>query len=148
MELYRTFGTDPRTVSPAGTTTLLAMRTAIIVLSDPSHDSEESLGRVFNALAAAHELKAKGHDVKLQFQGAGTRWPERLVKPDHPAHALYIDLEGALAGASCGCAEVFGAKESCAAAGVPLLKDYALPGTNGIGSIVEFAEQGYSVITF
>lgn len=46
------------------------MKTAIIILSEPSSDSDEALGRLFNALATAHELKSKGHDVKVCFQGA------------------------------------------------------------------------------
>lgn len=36
------------------------MKTAIIIMSDPKSGSEESLGRVFNALALASECKQKG----------------------------------------------------------------------------------------
>lgn len=36
------------------------MKTAIIVLSDPKSGSEEALGRVFNALAAAHGFENGG----------------------------------------------------------------------------------------
>ena len=65
------------------------MKTAIIVLSDPKNGSEESLGRVFNALATAYDFKEAGKDVSILFQGAGTRWPEALQKEDHPAHDSY-----------------------------------------------------------
>lgn len=33
------------------------MKTAIVVLSDPKSNTEEALGRVFNALAAAYDFK-------------------------------------------------------------------------------------------
>jgi len=33
------------------------MKAAIVVLSDPNANSEEALGRVFNGLATAYELK-------------------------------------------------------------------------------------------
>lgn len=62
------------------------MKNAIIVMSDPKTGSEEALGRVFNALAAAYDYKQAGDEVTLIFQGAGTRWAGELVKIDHPAH--------------------------------------------------------------
>ena len=52
------------------------MRLAIFVLSDPKSGSEESLGRLFNALSTAHDANARGDEVALVFLGAGTRWPE------------------------------------------------------------------------
>ena len=64
------------------------MKTAIVVLSDPE-GGEEALGRVFNALAAAYDLKQRRDDVKVVFQGAGTRWAAVLERADHPAHTLY-----------------------------------------------------------
>lgn len=124
-----------------------AVKTAVVILSDPK-GGDEALGRLFNGLALAHECKARGDEVTILFQGAGTRWAGELVKPGHPAHALYHELEDAVAGASCGCAAVFGATESAASAGVALLKDYALPGTPGIASLRGLVAQGYSVLTF
>jgi hypothetical protein len=47
------------------------MRTAIVILSDPHSGGEEALGRVFNALAAAYDLKQKQQDVEILFQGTG-----------------------------------------------------------------------------
>ena len=49
------------------------MKTAIVVLSDPN-GGEEALGRLFNALAAAYDSKARKQEVQVLFQGAGTRW--------------------------------------------------------------------------
>jgi len=64
-------------------------KAAIIIYSDPKPGAEEALGRLFNALFLAYELKEKQQEVAIIFQGAGTRWPAELVKADHPAHALY-----------------------------------------------------------
>src|SRR5262252_10000442 len=83
-------------------------KTAIVVLSDP-RGGEESLGRLFNALAATFDFKQQHQDVQLVFQGTGTRWTGVLTRADHPAHALYKAVEDKVAGVSAGCAAVFGA---------------------------------------
>ena len=44
------------------------MKTAIVILSDPKNESEESLGRVFNGLASAYDFKNAGQDVSILFQ--------------------------------------------------------------------------------
>ena len=124
------------------------MKAAIVVLSDPKGGSEESLGRLFNALAAAYDFKQRGDDVTLLFQGAGTRWAGEVLKPGHPAHALYLAVEDTVAGVSCGCADVFGAKEQAVRSGFELVKDNPVPGTSGLPSLRELAQQGYSIHTF
>ena len=85
------------------------MKAAIVILSDPKSGSEESLGRVFNALASAYDCKQKGEEVSILFQGAGTGWPAVLEKPDHPVHGLFEEIKDRVAGVSCGCSDVFGA---------------------------------------
>ena len=50
------------------------MKATVIIMSDPKNGSEESLGRVFNGLAAAYDFKEAGDDVSVVFQGTGTRW--------------------------------------------------------------------------
>lgn len=124
------------------------MKQAIIVMSDPSNGSEEALGRVFNALAAAYDAKQAGDDVTLQFQGTGTRWAGELVKPDHPAHALYKAVEDTVAGISCGCADVFGASDAVEASGLDLIRDNPIPGTSGLASMRRLAADGYSIVVF
>jgi len=116
---------------------------AIIILSDPKSGSEEALGRVFNALALASECKQKGDKVAVVFNGAGTRWSAELTNLSHPANGLYNAVRDVIQGASCGCAEVFGATESVKACGVPIMKDYALAGTAGLFSLRRYiAEAG------
>jgi hypothetical protein len=123
------------------------MKTAIVVLADPNN-GEEALGRVFNALAAALDLHQRGEEVKVLFQGAGTRWTGALTRPDHPAHGLFQSVRSLVEGASCGCAEVFGARQSAEAGGFPLLTDLQLPGVGGVTSLGGLARQGYTLVTF
>lgn len=120
------------------------MKTAIAILSDPKNGSEESLGRVFNALAAAYDFKNAGKDVSILFQGAGTRWPEVLQKADHPAHELFKAVEDKIQGISCGCADVFGADTT----GYDLIRDNPVPKTTGLPSFSNLQEQGFNVLTF
>ena len=47
------------------------MKAAIVVLSDPKSGTDEALGRVFNALAAAYDFKNGGDEVTLSHQGFG-----------------------------------------------------------------------------
>ncbi len=124
------------------------MKAAIIVLSGPKSGSEEALGRVFNALAAAYDFKQKGDEVTVLFQGAGTRWLGELSKDDHPAHALFEEVRDTVAGASSGCADVFGAREAVVASGFDLISENPVPGTSGLPSIQALVTQGNTVLTF
>lgn len=123
-------------------------KVAIVVLSDPATESEEALGRVFNALAAAHDFKSRGDEVKVYFQGAGTRWAAQLTNPEHPVHALYESVSDRVAGVSAGCATVFGAEEEATSKGFELLNDNPVPGTPGLPSVGKLMSDGYSVLTF
>jgi hypothetical protein len=124
------------------------MKAAIIVLSDPKGGTDESLGRVFNALATAYELKANKDEVTVLFQGAGARWPVELSKPEHPVHGLFEEVKDKVAGISAGCANVFGATSDAAEKGFRLIRDNAVPGTDGLPSLRNLAEQGYIILTF
>ena len=124
------------------------MKAAIVVLSDPKSGSEEALGRVFNALAAAYDFKQQGDEVTVRFQGAGTRWIGELSKAEHPAHELFDAVRDEVAGVSCGCADVFGANEEAEKSGFELIKDNPVPGTSGLASLRRLAADGYTVLTF
>jgi predicted pyridoxine 5'-phosphate oxidase superfamily flavin-nucleotide-binding protein len=87
------------------------MKTAVIVLSDP-RNGDEALGRVFNALALAYDLKQRKQHVEVLFQGAGTRWAAQVTSADHPVHGLYQAVADTVAGASAACADFFGAKST------------------------------------
>ena len=123
------------------------MKAAIIVLSDPKA-GEEALGRLFNGLAAAYDFKQKGIEVGIYFQGTGTRWPGVLASAEHPIHALYKAVEDSIVGVSCGCADVFGAREEVEKVGFDLITDNSVPGTSGLPSIAQIAADGYTIFNF
>jgi hypothetical protein len=123
------------------------MKTAIVILSDP-RAGEEALGRVFNALAAAQAGIQAGHEVEVVFNGAGTRWPEELIKPTHPANGLYHAVREAVRGVSAACTVVFGATRGVEASGLPLINDQALAGTPGIANLHRYLADGWSTLVF
>jgi len=123
------------------------MKAAVIVLSDPK-GGEEALGRVFNALAATYEFKVTNQEVELVFLGAGTRWTGVLTQADHPAHTLYQSVADKVAGASLGCATVFGALETAREHGFELLQDNRVPGTAGLSSLAKYTADGYCLLMF
>jgi hypothetical protein len=123
------------------------MKIAIIILSDPKN-GDEALGRVFNALAVAHESLQRADEVEVVFQGAGTRWPEELTKISHPANGLYNTVREVVKGASRGCAAAFGATKGVEACGLPLLNDKSLAGTPGLSDIRRYAAEGWQTLIF
>jgi len=122
-------------------------KTAIVILSDP-RSGEEALGRLFNALSTAFEFKQAGEPVTVLLQGAGTRWSGPLADAEHPAHGLFEQVRDVVAGVSFGCAEVFGATADARACELPLVKDFALPGTPGVPSLLGLVREGYRILTF
>ncbi len=121
-------------------------KTAIVIYSDPG--SEEALGRLFNAMFVAYELKEKKQEVALIFQGAGVRWPSEVVKVDHPANALYNAVSDTVVGVCKGCADVFGAAEDVRSTGLELIDEKAIPGTSGIIDLSKYLDDGYRILTF
>lgn len=124
------------------------MKIAILVLSDPRSGADEALGRVFNALALAHESREAGDEVDLVFQGAGTRWPEQLAQLGHPANALYNAVRDSVKGVSCACSEVFGARQAVERSGLALLEQRAIPGMSGSASARRYYADGWHVAVF
>lgn len=124
------------------------MKTAIIILSDPQTGTDEALGRVFNALAAAFDLKQAGGEVRIVFQGTGTRWVAELTRKGHPAYELFQAVSDKVLGASCGCADVFGAAEDVKKHGFDLISDNPVPGTTGISSYLQLQNEGYQILNF
>jgi DsrE/DsrF-like family len=124
------------------------MKAAIVVLSDPNANSEEALGRVFNGLAAAYELKQNGDEVTVVFQGAGTRWLKLLSAPGHPVHGLFELVKDRVGGVSAACATVFGALEDVADSGLSLVSENAVPGTVGLASLRKWLADGTPVLIF
>jgi len=124
------------------------MKTAIVVFSDPESGTDEALGRLFNALFVTLELKERDEQVALIFQGAGARWAGEVVRPDHPAHALYEAVRDKVVGVCGGCADVFGATDGAQAAGANLIRERPIPGTTGVIDLSRYLDEGYRVLTF
>jgi hypothetical protein len=124
------------------------MKAAIIVFSDPKSGSDEALGRVFNALSTAYDFKQRGDDVTILFQGAGTRWAPEIIKKEHPVHELYLAVQDKVAGASCGCADVFSSQDEVQSSGFDLVRDNEVPGTSGLPSLHNLMSEGFTVLSF
>ena len=123
-------------------------KTAIVLFSDPKAGSEEALGRAFNALFLTNDLKERGEEVALIFQGAGTRWAAELAKVDHPAGPLFRAVRDKVAGVCGGCANVFGTADEARATGLPVVGDLQIPGVGSVISLGDYVAKGYSLVTF
>lgn len=116
-------------------------KVAVVVLADTA--GGEGLGRVVNALNAAHEFKSVGDEVRVLFSGAGTKWIGQLAQPSHRLHGLFQELNGVVAGACSYCADAFGVADDARSCGIALLEEY---GTNM--SYRRLIQDGYQVLTF
>jgi hypothetical protein len=123
------------------------MKTAILVISNPD-GGDESLARLVNALALAHEAKTKGDQTEVAFIGTGTRWPERLSKLGHPANPLYNEIRELIVGASCACSARWDASAGVESAGHSLISDNKLPGTPGALSVRRYLAEGWQTLLF
>ena len=72
----------------------------------------------------------------------------QLDKADHPAHDLFQEVKDTLVGVSCGCADVFGARDEAEKSGYDLIKDNPVPGTSGLPSLRKLLNDGYTILTF
>lgn len=116
-------------------------KVAIVVLADT--ETHESLGRVVNALEFAKELTEHDDDVKIIFDGAGTKWIPELEDEEHKAHPLYQAVKPAIAGACRFCAKAFGAFKEIKGTDISLLDEY-----DQHPSLRNYIIDGYQVVTF
>lgn len=123
------------------------MKIAIAITADPKL-GDDGLGRAFQGLALAAEAKQAGDEVEVVFVGAGTRWPAEATKLGHPLRGLYDAVRPCVRGASCGCADVFGAASGVESCGVPKLREFALPGTSGLASLRRYLAEGWQTLVF
>ena len=86
--------------------------------------------------------------MAVVFNGTGTRWPAELTQLSHPANGLYNSVRDVMQGASCGCAEVFGATDSVKSCGVPIVPDHGLAGTAGLLSLCRYIAEGWHTVVF
>ncbi len=117
------------------------LKVAVVILADT--ETRGDLGRLANALEAARELKEAGDEVKVIFDGAGTKWVPVLADSAHKYHRTFTELREVVAGACAYCARAFGVLEQVEAAGIPLLKEY-----RDHPSLRALMAEGYRVLTF
>ncbi|HJW08021.1 MAG TPA: hypothetical protein VJ483_00200 [Holophagaceae bacterium] len=123
-------------------------KTAIVVFADPKPGSEESVGRLSNALILTSDLKQRGEEVALIFQGAGTRWAAEVTKADHPMNALFRSVEDKFAGVCSACATAYDTLKEAKASGLPVTGDFSVPGIGRLISLGEYITKGYQVVLF
>ena len=124
------------------------MKNAIFIMTDPNSGSDEATSRLLNALGYADECQRAGDELAIVFAGAGTRWPQELAKLTHPAHARYDGLREHVRGASRSCAIRNQAVEGVQAAGLPLIGDNQVAGTQGVASFRRYYAEGWNVSIF
>lgn len=113
----------------------------IVVLADT--ETHEALGRVVNALETAKEASEHNDEVRIIFDGAGTRWIPELAKKSHKAHPLYAAVKDKITGACDFCSTAFGVKEAVLKTGIALLNEY-----DRHPSLRRLVADGFQVITF
>lgn len=114
---------------------------AIVVFADTN--TVEALGKVSNAFMLASEAIENGDQLKIIFEGAGTKWIGELEKEDNKMHGLYMSIKNNITGVCSYCAQAFGVKNEIVKSGLPLLDEFkGHPSFRGL-----FAE-GYQVVVF
>ena len=119
-------------------------KAALVVLADT--ESPGDLGRVVKALAASKEFRDAGDEVRVIFDGAGTKWVAELGRPEHHYNDLFEEIKDTVEGACASCAKTFGVANEVQGQGIALLPDGRDDGEHP--SLHELARAGYELITF
>ncbi len=114
---------------------------AIIILSDTN--TIEAMGKVSNAFMMASEAIEMGDELKIIFEGAGSKWISQLETEDHRLHTLYKEIKEHVTGVCSYCAQVFGATKQVENAGLKLISEYKQH-----PSLRQLVHDGFEVITF
>ena len=92
----------------------------------------------------AFDMNAKDYEVRVVFEGEGTRLPETLGSPDHPLHGPYRKLldSDLIAGVCRACAAKMEATNAARAQGLELLAEMS-----GHPAMSKYVDEGYNIIT-
>lgn len=115
-------------------------KAAFVILADGS--SDESLGRVVNAMMGAFEYVVKHETVQVVFDGAGTQAAAALADPGHKYHALFEKVRTLVTVCSY-CADTYGVTDKIKAAGLPLVDEF-----KGHPSFHKLISAGVPVLVF
>jgi hypothetical protein len=115
-------------------------RVAIIVYAGT--ETEADRGRLFNALEAATAFSDHVNDeVKLVFDGAGTKWIPKLEDPSHEFHSQYRKIADI---AACeGCVRTHGVSDFVENANVTTLRS-----SDDHTSVISLVHGEYEILTF
>lgn len=108
-------------------------------------ESHEGMARAVHALLYSIELKEKGREVVLIFDGAGTEWAEEFSNPESESKLLPMYNTFRDTGTEeiiCDyCAGAFGVKEKLTSRQSSLASEY-----KGHPSIVKWIDKGYQLL--
>jgi hypothetical protein len=116
-------------------------KTAFVILA--SADNPESLGRVVNALMAAHEQIESGQDVKIIFDGAGSKAAATLSAKHHRYHDLFKLVKSKVSGVCRYCAKAYGVAHEIEEAALPFADEF-----KDHPSFKKLIEQQYQILIF
>ena len=120
-------------------------KVAIVLQAGPG--THESHARMFHSMVYSKELKERGHEVRLLFDGAGTEWLAKWAEPededDRRMGGLFNALKDMeLAYAVCDfCAGAFGVHQKLQAQDEPLVAEYM-----NHPSFAALFEEGFEVV--
>ena len=115
------------------------------VILQAGKETHEGMARALHALLYATELKEKGYEVVLMFDGAGTEWIEEFSAPDSqskllPAYKVF--KKTGIQEIICDfCALAFNVKGKLEKRQFPLTSEY-----KGHPSIAKWVKKGYRLI--
>lgn len=116
-----------------------------VIILQAGRETHEGMARAVHALLYATELKEKGYEIVLIFDGAGTEWAEELSNPDSKSKILPMYntfKETGVQEIICDyCAGAFGIKRKIKSRQAPLLSEY-----KGHPSIEKWVRKGYQII--
>ena len=119
------------------------MNNKYLIILQAGTEGHEGMARAVHALLYATELKQKGYEVSLVFDGAGTQWAEALLNPENKLYPIYQKLQGeGVTQVICDyCSGAFGIKETLKSGKVPLAAEF-----QGHPSFVKWIENGYTPV--
>ncbi|HXG35384.1 MAG TPA: DsrE family protein [Dehalococcoidia bacterium] len=123
------------------------MEAKVAIVLQAGTDNDEGLARAFHSMVYAKDLRERGAEVRLIFDGAGTQWPVQFHHP-HIEQAkelasLMEELRSqGVAYAICDyCSNAFGVRDDLKAHGEPLVAEYM-----DHPSIANLVADGYQIL--
>lgn len=116
-----------------------------IIILQAGKETHEGMARAVHALLYASELKEKGYEVVLIFDGAGAEWAEELSNTESQSKLLPMYNAFKKMGIQeiiCDfCADAFGVKEKLQTRQCHLISEY-----KGHPSIAKWVKKGYQLL--